>query len=48
MSDMQSSVDAREIEKSEFLRKLRENLQNTDASQEDRLVDESRSLILGP
>lgn len=47
MSDMPSRVDAQEIEKREFLRKLRENLQNADPSHEDRLVEEFRSLILG-
>jgi hypothetical protein len=40
-------ADAEETRKLEFIRKLRENLANEDPSQQDRLVDEFRDLILG-
>jgi hypothetical protein len=36
-----------ENRKREFFKKLKENLANADPNQEDRLVDEFRSLILG-
>jgi hypothetical protein len=40
-------TDAEETRKLEFIKKLRENLANDDPSQQDRLVDEFRDLILG-
>jgi hypothetical protein len=40
-------ADAEETRKLEFIRKLRENLANDDPSEQDRLADEFRDLILG-
>ena len=40
-------LDSHEARKREFFKKLRSNLANDDPAQEDRLVDEFRSLILG-
>jgi len=39
---------SQEDRKREFFKRLKENLANDDPQQEDRLVDESRALILGP
>ena len=44
---VQIGLEGQERRKREFFQKLRENLANQDASQEDQLVDEFRSLILG-
>ena len=46
---MDNIIDPKSPEdrKREFLRKLKENLANDDPKQQDRLVDEFRSLILG-
>lgn len=40
-------LEGQEHRKREFFRKLKANLASADASQEDELVDEFRSLILG-
>jgi len=40
-------LENQESRKREFFRRLRENLADSDPKQEDRLVDEFRSLILG-
>lgn len=40
-------LDSQEERKREFFRKLKQNLSNDDPKQEDQLVDEFRSLILG-
>ncbi len=40
-------LEGQEHRKREFFKKLRANLANDDPSQEDRLADEFRSLILG-
>src|SRR5271166_3392140 len=39
-------LESQENRKREFFRKLKENLANDDPSQQDRLVDEFRALIL--
>ncbi len=40
-------LEGQEHRKREFFKKLKANLANADASREDELVDEFRSLILG-
>lgn len=40
-------LESQEHRKREFFKKLKENLSNDDPKQQDRLVDEFRSLILG-
>ena len=40
-------IESQENRKREFFRKLKENLANDDPHQQDRLVDEFRTLILG-
>ena len=40
-------LESQEQRKREFFRKLKKNLSNADPKQEDQLVDEFRSLILG-
>jgi hypothetical protein len=40
-------LESQEKRKREFFRKLRNNLNNNDPKQQDRLVDEFRALILG-
>jgi site-specific recombinase len=40
-------LESREDRKREFFNRLRENLENDDPKQQDRLVDEFRTLILG-
>lgn len=40
-------LESQQARKQEFFRRLKENLANDDPLQEDRLVDEFRSLILG-
>jgi hypothetical protein len=40
-------LEGQENRKQEFFKRLKENLQNDDPSQQDRLVDEFRTLILG-
>src|SRR5258706_13670936 len=40
-------LESQESRKREFFKKLKENLANDDPNQEDRLVDEFRTLILG-
>jgi hypothetical protein len=40
-------LDSQENRKREFFKRLKENLANDDSSQQDRLVDEFRALILG-
>lgn len=40
-------LDGHEARKREFFEKLRDNLANDDPNQQDRLVDEFRTLILG-
>ena len=40
-------LDSQENRKREFFKRLKENLANDDPKQEDRLVDEFRTLILG-
>ncbi len=40
-------LEGQESRKREFFKRLKENLENADASQQDRLVDEFRALILG-
>src|SRR5438105_12073913 len=40
-------LESQENRKREFFQRLRENLANEDPKQEDRLVDEFRTLILG-
>lgn len=40
-------LDGQEVRKREFFRKLKANLDNDDPAQQDQLVDEFRSLILG-
>ncbi len=40
-------LEGQESRKREFFKKLKENLDNDDSNQQDRLVDEFRSLILG-
>jgi hypothetical protein len=40
-------LDGHEARKREFFEKLKDNLANDDPSQQDRLVDEFRTLILG-
>jgi hypothetical protein len=40
-------LEGHENRKREFFRRLKENLANNDPKQEDRLVDEFRTLILG-
>ena len=40
-------LDSQADRKKEFFAKLRENLENGDPAQEDRLVDDFRALILG-
>jgi hypothetical protein len=40
-------LDGHEARKREFFEKLKENLANDDPNQQDRLVDEFRTLILG-
>ena len=43
----QSGLENQESRKREFFKKLKENLADDDPSQQDRLVDEFRTLILG-
>jgi hypothetical protein len=40
-------LESQEDRKRDFFRRLKENLANEDPSQQDRLVDEFRTLILG-
>ena len=40
-------LEGQENRKREFFKRLKENLENDDPKQEDRLVDEFRTLILG-
>ena len=40
-------LDSQEARKREFFKRLRENLGNDDPKQQDRMVDEFRTLILG-
>lgn len=40
-------LESQEARKREFFRRLKENLANEDPSQQDRVVDEFRTLILG-
>jgi hypothetical protein len=40
-------LESQENRKREFFKKLKENLANDDPNQQDRLVDEFRTLILG-
>ena len=40
-------LESQENRKREFFRNLKENLASDDPKQEDRLIDEFRSLILG-
>ena len=40
-------LESQEDRKRDFLKRLKENLANEDPSQQDRLVDEFRTLILG-
>ncbi len=40
-------LESQETRKREFFKKLKENLTNDDPNQQDRLVDEFRTLILG-
>ena len=40
-------LESQESRKREFFKKLKANLENDDPNQQDRLVDEFRSLILG-
>ena len=40
-------LESQETRKREFFQKLKENLANDDPNQQDRLVDEFRTLILG-
>ena len=40
-------LESQEARKREFFRRLKDNLANDDPSQQDRLVDEFRTLILG-
>ena len=40
-------LDSQETRKREFFKRLRENLGNDDPKQQDRMVDEFRTLILG-
>ena len=40
-------LKSQETRKREFFKKLKENLTNDDPNQQDRLVDEFRTLILG-
>ena len=40
-------LDSQERRKREFFRKLKDNLANDDPQQQERLVDEFRTLILG-
>jgi len=40
-------LESQEDRKREFFKRLRENLANDDPSQQDRVVDEFRTLILG-
>src|SRR5436853_206064 len=40
-------LEGQESRKREFFKRLKENLANDDAKQEDQLVDEFRTLILG-
>lgn len=44
---VQLGLESQESRKREFFKKLKQNLANDDPEQEDRLVDEFRSLILG-
>jgi hypothetical protein len=44
---VRTGLEGQEQRKREFFKKLRANLANDDASQEDQLVDEFRDLILG-
>jgi hypothetical protein len=40
-------LEGQESRKREFFRRLKDNLSNDDPSQQDRLVEEFRALILG-
>jgi hypothetical protein len=40
-------LEGQENRKREFFKRLKENLENDDPNQQDRLVDEFRTLILG-
>lgn len=40
-------LESQESRKRDFFKRLKENLANDDPSQQDRVVDEFRSLILG-
>ncbi len=40
-------LDSQEARKREFFKRLRENLANDDPKQQDRMVDEFRTLIMG-
>ena len=40
-------LDGHEVRKREFFGKLKDNLANDDPNQQDRLVDEFRTMILG-
>ena len=40
-------LDSQEQRKREFLKKLRANLDNTNPTQQDRLIDEFQDIILG-
>ena len=40
-------LEGQEIRKQKFLKKLKENLTSDDATEQDRLVDEFRALVLG-
>jgi len=40
-------LDSQEDRKREFFKKLKENLADSDPNQQDRLVEEFRTLILG-
>ena len=40
-------LEGQENRKREFFKRLKENLENEDPNQQDRLVDEFRTLILG-
>lgn len=44
---VQIGLEGQESRKREFFKKLKANLANDDPAQQDRLVDEFRTLILG-
>jgi hypothetical protein len=44
---VQIGLESHENRKREFFKRLKENLSNDDPNQQDRLVDEFRTLILG-